>query len=105
MFIVGQIMKISFGEYMKAYSPGILIGIITAAAIYIVTQILNYFDTILFFKLLSQIIIGAFFLLYFVLIKPLPVMQELMRNRIDKIAFFNNKGRILLKYLRWYNNR
>lgn len=103
MYVAGKILKVSAREYVKAFYPGILIGCITAFIIYLTTWILDYFNTVLFVKFILQVIAGAISLLYFTLIKPLPIMRALMKERIDKIPIFKGKARFILNHLSWYN--
>jgi len=103
MFFTRNFLQLRVKDYVNLYYPGFFIGIISAINVYLITIIFRYLEFLLLPTLICQVTIGFITLAYFTVFNPPNSLRDIIRNRILTLAFFENKGKRLLKYIKWYN--
>lgn len=105
MIVTARILNVSAKEHLMAYFPGLFIGLVSAAAVYGISYLMDQISAHLLLKLFAQMITGGVTLVYLIFVNPVPALREQIKEYFLKISFFSSgKGKFLLNYLSWYNS-
>jgi hypothetical protein len=92
-WVMSRVLELSYRQQLSIYLPGLINGLVIAAALYLVSSLLRGADLPAWLILIAQVLTGALFLLALTLWFPHKLLRAELQQVFDRLGLSEKTGK------------